>query len=287
MANGRAPNRSNGKSRSKADADLAIKQKYDALWNANNPAPNAEAVMLTGAKRNSSETNFKKLWLESNASAEGKLSGQAKQRRNDARGKGKAKRGRKRGSVSRDHSVWLSDLFLWITIVDCCLQNPTSGLSRAAELHGVSPGLLDTKIKNIEAITGMSLFAMEKLCKPGEKSKRRTGFVSEQGAFLATVLVAIEHLWHFALTAKTRQGGVQMAKREIHVVSREIFTGLFSPIQRELEHAKYSALHTPEVRKVRVGYVGSERVFLTQDRKKKAQERGHTTMELQTLALRV
>lgn len=285
MAKRRKPNPS-GKARSKVDADLAVKQKYDALRNANMPAENPKALMLTGAKRNSSEAELRQLWLRSNASAQGKRSGQEKPKRKTAQEKVKAKRGRKPGSLSREHSVWLSDLFLWITIVDCCLQNPISGLSRAAELHGVSPGLLDSKIKNIEAMTGMELFVMEKICKPGEKSKRRTGFISEEGAFLANVFVAIEHLWHFALTTKNNEGGVLFAKRDIHVVGREIFTGLLSPIQRELERSQYAALHTPEVRKVRVGHLGSERMFMSQIRKTEAQERGHTVMELKPLGPR-
>lgn len=153
-----------------------------------------------------------------------------------------------------------------MSIVDCCLTDPRSGLKRAATAHKVSDGLLNKKIEDLENLTGLPLFQMERLGNAGKPSKHRTGLVTVEGAFLASVFAAIEHLWHFALTAKDRRW-LASAQAEIAVVGHEIFTGLYSPIQRELEDVKYSNIHIGAARKARMGWRGPDRMSLSSTRK--------------------
>ena len=252
--------RPNGRTDPKLEEELGLerRKKYESIWS-DDGALKFDPKKGSGRKIGRPEAGLKEVYK-----TDGVRTSKA------SRVRVKRKPGRKAGSTPRDHSIYLSDLFLWVTIVDCCLTDPRSGLKRAATAQRVSDSLLNNKIEDLEKLTGLRLFEMESLGKAGKPSKHRTGFVSAEGAFLGSVFAAMEHLWHFALTAKDRRW-LASAQTEIAVVGHEIFTGLYSPIRRELEDAKYSEIHTEAARKARVGWRGPDRMSLSRDRKNEFQ----------------
>jgi hypothetical protein len=258
VASYKQPKRGRGKPDAKLELELELelerRMKYETIWSGKE-AQDLHAKKKSGRKTNEKEAALKELYKTGGdgTSKAGPISE-------------KRKSGRKAGSKPRDHSIWLSDLFLWVSIVDCCLTDPRSGLKDAATAHKVSDSLLNKKVKDLGELTGLSLFEMESISKAGKPSKHRTGFLSAEGAFLGSVFAAMEHLWHFALTAKDRRS-LTTANMEIAVVAHEIFTGLYSPIQRELEDAKYSQIHTEAARKARVGWRLPDRMSLNRTRK--------------------
>jgi hypothetical protein len=151
----------------------------------------------------------------------------------------------------RPHGLTLADLFLWITVVDECHYHPRGAFERAASTEGLkSGGNVQQRLLVLEKRFGKLFrnqkrtFILEK--RPPEETegededlyrkiplkRYRSGVPTDRGAALAEIFVAIEHLYHYALSL----GGKESEAKTVIGVKNAIFRRIEEPqIRREFD----------------------------------------------------
>jgi hypothetical protein len=116
-----------------------------------------------------------------------------------------ARRGKPgKSSRRRAHSITLSDLFLWITVVDECFVHPVKAFARAAEIEGIAVGNVTHRVNVLEKHFG-------KLFQEGNRPRAyRNGVITTRGAALAEIFVIIEQLYLRALSNNGAVGVLEL-----------------------------------------------------------------------------
>jgi hypothetical protein len=147
-----------------------------------------------------------------------------------------ASRSPKAKRYKRPNSLTLSDLFLWITVVDECQYRPHGALERAAVVEGLTAGgNLNQRLSELESKFGKLFFDRSIV---GRRDKRpanrrhRSAVPSHRGAALAEIFVLIEHLYRWATTIG---GWPEKEYQDVKEVKQAVMSLLHRPPLRTLE----------------------------------------------------
>lgn len=132
-------------------------------------------------------------------------------------------------------SLRLGSLLSWITLADECLQNPVAAMARAAGDYD-RPDAISRLVTQLEKAVGRELMTRSKSNNFRSSSKKRGGHLTADGALLADVSAAIEHLLLFYQDAKN----TDQAREDFCPVRKAIFSCLNIPAQRDLEKQEFS-----------------------------------------------
>ncbi|MEY9123785.1 hypothetical protein [Bradyrhizobium yuanmingense] len=136
----------------------------------------------------------------------------------------------------RPNSLTLSDLFLWISVVDECQYRPHGALERAQIVEGFpTSGNLSQRLSELESKFGKLFFDRSIV---GRRDKRpasrrhRSAVPSLRGAALAEIFVLIEHLYRWATTIG---GWPEKEYQDLKEVKQAVMSMLNWPPLRTLE----------------------------------------------------
>lgn len=126
--------------------------------------------------------------------------GRAKQSKSRTAPKG---RNAKTKRFKRPNSLTLSDLFLWVTVVDECQHHPHGALERAAVVEGLKAGgNLNQRLTELESHFGKLFFDGSNVRPRGKRPaggrRNRSAVPNLRGAALAEIFVLIEYLYRWA-----------------------------------------------------------------------------------------